>query len=51
MSAVDDETSFRVNAEIHIMRSVGISRYFVAAALVLLMYDTILTMEDEVSGL
>jgi hypothetical protein len=51
MSAADSEISFIANAEIQVMQSIGISRYFSGAGLVLLMYDTVLTMEDEVSRL
>ena len=47
---MDEETSFIVNAEVQIIQNMMTSRYFAAAALVLLLYDTIITMDDEVSG-
>ena len=37
-----------VNGEIQIIQNVMISRYFTAAALVLVMYDATITMDDEV---
>lgn len=49
MSAVDDETSLMVNIEVQIIQNMGISRYFAAAGLVFLMYDTVLTIGEEVS--
>ena len=49
MNTVDHEVSFIVNAELQIIRDLVISRYFSAAGLVLLLYDTVLTIEDEVS--
>ena len=49
MNTVDHEDSFIVNAELQIIRNLVISRYFSAAGLVLLLYDTVLTIEDEVS--
>jgi len=50
MNAVGDETSFIVNVEAQIIQNLVCSRYFTAAGLVLLLYDTVLTIEDEVSG-
>ena len=50
MNAVGDEISFLVNVEGQIIQNLVISRYFAAAGLVLLLYDTVLTIEDEVSG-
>lgn len=47
---MDEKTSFIVNAEIQIIRNLVTSQYFAAAGLVLLLYDTALTMDDEVSG-
>jgi hypothetical protein len=47
MNTVDHEASFIVIAE---LQNLVISRYFSAAGLVLLLYDTVLTIEDEVSG-
>lgn len=47
---MDEETSFIVNAEMQIIQNLVTSRYFAAAALVLLLYDTVITMDDEVSG-
>jgi len=38
-----------VNIQIQIIQNVMISRYFTAAALVLVMYDAMLTIDDEVS--
>ena len=50
MDAASDEKSFMVNVEIQIIQHMVISRYCAAAGLVLLLYDTVLTIEDEVSG-
>ena len=48
MDAAGDHTSI-VNVEIQIIQNLVISRYFSAAGLTLLFYDTVLTMEAEVS--
>ena len=50
MNAVDDEDAVMANAEVQVIQHVMISRYFTAAGLVVVMYDTILSIEDEVSG-
>src|SRR5258708_9947484 len=50
MNAVNDQDSVMANAEVQVVQDVMISRYFTAAGSVVLMYDAILTMEDEVSG-
>jgi hypothetical protein len=49
MEAGENGTSFILNAEIQTLQNLLISRYFAAAGLVLLLYDTVLTMDDEVS--
>ena len=49
MNATDNESSIIANLEIQIIQNVTLSRYFAAAGLVLLLYDTILTTEEEVS--
>jgi hypothetical protein len=49
MGAGDNEISSISNAEIQLLQNLMISRYFAAAGLVLLLYDTALTMDDEVS--
>jgi len=48
MSTIDSEKS-AANILIQIIRNVTISRYFTAAGLVVVLYDIILTIEDEVS--
>ena len=50
MSTHGDEIAFLVNVETQIIRNLTISRYFGAAGLALLFYDTMITMEVEVSG-
>lgn len=50
MNAVDDADSVIANADIQVLQNVMISRYFSAAGAVVVLYDTILTIEDEVSG-
>ena len=50
MSVVDNESSLAANIEIHAIQNVMVSRYFTAAGLVIALYDSILTIEDEVSG-
>lgn len=50
MNDADDEGSFMANNEILVIQNVMISRYFTAGGLVIVLYDTILTIEDEVSG-
>jgi hypothetical protein len=49
MEAGNKDISFILNAEIQILQHLMISRYFAAGGLVLLLYDTVLTMDDEVS--
>jgi hypothetical protein len=48
MQAGDNEISFILNAEIQVLQNLVISRYFAVAGLVCLLYDTVLTMDDEV---
>ena len=50
MTTVDNGNSAIANTDIEVIQNVMISRYFTAAGLVVVMYDTILTIEDEVSG-
>ncbi len=50
MNIVDNEGSLTANIEIQVIQNVMVSRYFTAAGLVIALYDTILTIEDEVSG-
>ena len=50
MSAIDNETSILANIQIQLIQNVMLSRYFTAAGVVVVLYDTILTIEDEVSG-
>jgi len=50
MNSAGDEISSVVNIEIQVIQNLLISRYVAAAGLVLLLYDTVLTIEDEVSG-
>ena len=50
MNDVDNEGSFTANNEVLVIQNVMISRYFTAAGLIIVLYDTILTIEDEVSG-
>jgi hypothetical protein len=49
MNADDNEISVIANIEMQILQGVMISRYFAAAGLVLVLYDAILTIDDEVS--
>jgi len=51
MNVVNNEGSITANIEIQVIQNVRISRYFTAAGLVIALYDTILTTEDEVSGI
>ena len=51
MSAIDNETSILANIQIQLIQNVMLSRYFTAAGVVVVLYDTILTIEDEVSGI
>jgi len=46
---LESSISANIEAEIQVIRNVTISRYFTAAGLAIILYDTILTMEDEVS--
>ena len=49
MNIVDNESSLAVNIEIQVIQNVIVSHYFTAAGLAIALYDTILTMEDELS--
>jgi hypothetical protein len=49
MNADDNGISVIANIEMQIVQDVMISRYFTAAGLVLVLYDAILTIDDEVS--
>ena len=51
MNDADNEGSFAANNEIQVIQNVMISRYFAAAGLVIVLYDTLLSFEDEVSEL
>lgn len=50
MNAVDDADSVVANVDLQVIQNVMISRYFSAAGAVVVLYDAMLTMEDEVSG-
>ena len=49
MNATNNESSITIDLEIQLIKNAMLSRYFAAAGLVLLSYDTILTTEEEVS--
>lgn len=49
MNTGGDEIAFLIHVETQILQNLTISRYFGAAGLALLFYDTMLTMEVEVS--
>jgi len=49
MDAINNNYPAIVNIEKQVIQDLMISRYFVAAVLVVVMYDAILTIEDEVS--
>ena len=49
MDAINNNYSAIVNIEKHIIQDMMNSRYFTASVLVVVMYDAILTIEDEVS--
>ena len=51
MSTIDNEKSILANIQIQLIQNVMLSRYFTAAGVVVVLYDTILTIEDEVSGI
>ena len=51
MSTLDNENSILANIQIQLIQNVMLSRYFTAAGMVVVLYDTILTIEDEVSGI
>ena len=50
MIFVDNGSSLAADMEIQVIQNVVVSRYFTAAGLVIALYDSILTIEDEVSG-
>jgi len=50
MNGAGDEISSIVNIEIQVIQNLTISRYLAVAGLVILLYDTVLTIEAEVSG-
>ena len=50
MSTMVNEESILANIPIEVIQRVMISRYFTATGVVVVLYDTILTIEDEVSG-
>ena len=50
MNTTDNKISTLANMMIPLIQNVIISRYFTVAGVVIVLYDTILTIEDEVSG-
>ena len=50
MNTIDNKISILANIQIELIQHVILSRYFTAAGVVIVLYDTILTIEDEVSG-
>ena len=51
MSTIGDhQKSITADSPIPVIQHVMISRYFMAAGVVIVLYDTILTIEDEVSS-
>ena len=51
MSTTSNESSILASIQIQLIQNVMLSRYFTAAGVVVVLYDTILTIEDEVSGI
>ena len=51
MSTMDNEKSILANIQIQLIQNVMLSRYFTAAGVAVVLYDTFLTIEDEVSGI
>ena len=50
MSTTYSEKFILANIPTEVIQRVMISRYFTAVGVVVVLYDTILTIEDEVSG-
>ena len=50
MNTIDNQISISANSQIELIQHVMLSRYFTAAGVVIVLYDTILTIEDEVNG-
>ena len=48
---MDNEKSILANIQIQLIQNVMLSRYFTAAGVAVVLYDTFLTIEDEVSGI
>jgi len=50
MNTIENGISISSNIQIELIHNVMLSRYFTAAGVVVVLYDAILTIEDEVSG-